>query len=628
VQYTVSGSATNGVDVALLSGSATFAAGQSTVAITVTPATDNLNEGAESISITLVDGADYDLGATSGTISIEDAFQQVTILATDAVGSEVGPDTAAFTVSRIGSTSHPLTVNLIVGGTATAGLDYQAIAASVIIPAGQASAVVVVTPILDAEVEGVETVTASIGGGFYAMGLETSATVSINDSVTPLVTVQALDQAASEAGVDTGTFRFTRTGDLADLLNVRYTVTGSATNDGTTDFAPFLNNDIAFAPGQSTVDVVITAVNDGLVEGTETVTVTLLDQPLYDLGASVTATVSITDPPIPVVTVVVIDADASEVGLDPGAFRFTRTGDVTAPQTILYSRAGTAVNSTDYVNIGSSITFPAGQATVDRFIVPVNDAAVEGPETVTLTLIDGAGYDLGASISGTVTIADQPVPTISVEVLDNTASEAGDQGLFRFTRTGDTTLGLSVTLSRTGSASNNTDYTSIGTTLLFPAGQATVDRAVVPVNDGQVEGAETVTLTIVDAANYDLGAVVTGTVTIQDQPTPIITVQAVDAGASETGPDSGTFRFTRVGDTAFALTVNFTRAGSAAGSDYNSAAVGTSVTFAVGQATADKVVTPVPDAAVEPAETVVVTLTDGAQYDLGSPAAASVVITD
>ena len=38
----------------------------------------------------------------------------------------------------------------------------------------------------------------------------------------------------------------------------------------------------------------------------------------------------------------------------------------------------------------------------------------------------------------------------------------------------------------------------------------------------------------------------------------------------------------------------------------------------------DKVVTPIPDAVVEPAETVVVTLTDGANYDLGSPATATV----
>jgi hypothetical protein len=62
--------------------------------------------------------------------------------------------------------------------------------------------------------------------------------------------------------------------------------------------------------------------------------------------------------------------------------------------------------------------------------------------------------------------------------------------------------------------------------------------------------------------------------------------------------------------------------------DYNFAAVGTSVTFLAGQTTADKVVTPVLDATVESGETVVVTLVDGANYNLGSPAAATVTITD
>jgi hypothetical protein len=143
-----------------------------------------------------------------------------------------------------------------------------------------------------------------------------------------------------------------------------------------------------------------------------------------------------------------------------------------------------------------------------------------------------------------------------------------------------------------------------------------------------VEGPETVILTVVDGANYDAGSPVSGTVTIQDQPTPLISVQAIDPAASETGPDSGTFRFTRVGDTGLSLTVNFTRSGTAASGDYNSAAVGTSVTFAAGQATVDKVVTPVSDATVEPAETVVVTLIDGTNYDLGSPASATVTITD
>jgi hypothetical protein len=48
------------------------------------------------------------------------------------------------------------------------------------------------------------------------------------------------------------------------------------------------------------------------------------------------------------------------------------------------------------------------------------------------------------------------------------------------------------------------------------------------------------------------------------------------------------------------------------------------VTFPAGQATVDVVVTPVPDATPEGSETVVLTITDGAAYDVGAPASAKV----
>ena len=131
-------------------------------------------------------------------------------------------------------------------------------------------------------------------------------------------------------------------------------------------------------------------------------------------------------------------------------------------------------------------------------MVPVNDSLVEGPQTVDVVLVDGPDYDLGASTSATITIADQPVPVVSIDVIDGSASEAGDTGTFRFTRTGDTTFGLSITIARSGSATNASDYSNISTTLSFLPGQATFDRVLVPMNDASVEGDETATLTVVD----------------------------------------------------------------------------------------------------------------------------------
>jgi len=104
------------------------------------------------------------------------------------------------------------------------------------------------------------------------------------------------------------------------------------------------------------------------------------------------------------VSVTAVDATAAESGPDPGTFRFTRTGAVTSSLTVTYTVTGTAVNGTDYQVIPLTVTFLAGQATADVFVIPTADGVAEGVETVIVTLIDGATYDLGAPATATATV--------------------------------------------------------------------------------------------------------------------------------------------------------------------------------------------------------------------------------
>ena len=104
----------------------------------------------------------------------------VTIAATDATATEAGPTTGTLTVSRTGSTAAALMVGYAVGGTATAGGDYQALAGSVTIPIGAAAAGIVVTPIDDPLVEPDETVVVTLSASAgYTVGVPGSATVTI-----------------------------------------------------------------------------------------------------------------------------------------------------------------------------------------------------------------------------------------------------------------------------------------------------------------------------------------------------------------------------------------------------------------------------------------------------------------
>ena len=144
-----------------------------------------------------------------------------------------------------------------------------------------------------------------------------------------------------------------------------------------------------FLAGQATVDRAIVPVNDALIEGTETVSLTIVDGANYDVGAPVTGIGRHPRPADSDRDHQAVDPTASETGLDPGMFRFTRVGDVSLPLTVTYVRTGSASPTSDFASFGPSIVIPAGAATVDRVITPVapTPAVAEGSETVVLTLV-------------------------------------------------------------------------------------------------------------------------------------------------------------------------------------------------------------------------------------------------
>ena len=113
----------------------------------------------------------------------------------------------------------------------------------------------------------------------------------------------------------------------------------------------------------------------------------------------------------------------------------------------------------------------------------------------------------------------------------------------------------------------------------------------------------------------------------QTEDDPIVEVVATDAVATEEGPTTGTFTFTRTGSTAATLDIAYTVSGTAtAGVDY--VALSGVATFAVGESTVNVTVLPIDDAVAEPDETVIVTLTAGAAYTLGASTSATVTIID
>ncbi|HKE42925.1 MAG TPA: Calx-beta domain-containing protein [Steroidobacteraceae bacterium] len=634
VNYSIGGNATNGTDYQTISGTVVIASGQASATITITPIEDTSNEGTESVTLAIQSNSAYTIGAAnSATVNIADNdTPTVTIVASDASASEAGSNTATFTISRTGDSSSALTVLINVAGTASQGADYSSLPASVPLSAGQTSATLTVTPLADNLVEGDETVIVSIGAsGTYSTGTPATATVTITDNPAS-VSVTASDANATEPPAnDTGTFTFTRTGgDLTAALSVSFAVSGSATSGS--DYTAI--GAVTIPANQSSVTATVTPLADNLVETPETVVVTLAASANHQVGAPNSATVTITDTPV-VVTIQATDPNASETGPDTGTFTITRAGgNITQALTVQYTRGGTATEGADFTALPATFTIPANQTSAAVTVTPLADSLVEPDETVIITLTGTTNYNVGTPGSATVTIADAVLPTVTVTATDANAAETGlNPGVFTFTRTGATTNSLTVNFTLGGSATNGTDYQTITTSVSIGAGQASATVTVTPIDDTLSEGDETVVLTLASNANYSVGTPGSATVTIADNDVPQVSVAATDPNASETGNDTGTFTFTRTGSTALALPITFTIGGTAInGTDYNTnlpTSVGSgTLTFSAGQATATLTITPLADAIVEGSETAIITVVDGADYDVGTPGNATVTIAD
>ena len=470
-------------------------------------ATTGVSNGPHQLSARARDTAGNETTSAAVGVTVANIISDVTIAALDPTATEAGATTGAFRVSRTGSTASQLIVSYSVAGTATPGTDYTALPGSVTIAAGSSVADILVRPINDTRIEGDETVVVTLNSGpAYTIGSPSSATVTIISD--ERVTITALDPTATEAGLTTGAFRVSRTGSTASPLTVFYSVAGTATPG--TDYTA-LPGSVTIAAGSSVANILVRPINDTLMEGTETVVVTLSSRPAYTIGSPSSATVTIISDER--VTITAPDATATEAGLTTGAFRVSRTGSTASSLTVFYSVAGTATPGSDYTALPGSVTIAAGSSVANILVRPIDDTLMEGTETVVVTLSSGPVYTIGSPSSATVRIISDERVTIAAR--DATATEAGPTtGAFRVSRTGSTASSLTVFYSVAGTATPGTDYTALPGSVTIAAGSSVADILVRPINDTLTEGNETVVVTLSSRPTYTIGSPSSATVTI------------------------------------------------------------------------------------------------------------------
>jgi hypothetical protein len=180
-----------------------------------------------------------------------------------------------------------------------------------------------------------------------------------------------------------------------------------------------------------------------------------------------------------------------------------------------------------------------------------------------------------------------------------------------------------------GTAQASDDYKPLTGSVSIPAGATNAIFVLTPRDDTDVEGAETVIVSLSANDGYQVVAPSSAMATIADDnvDSQIVRFYIDDPSAAEAGLDAGRFTIARDGSTAAPLTVYYTIGGTATpGVDYPSLAG--SVTIPAGQASATINVAPIDDRIVEQIEIIVLALSPHPSYNIVAPTSATVTITD
>ena len=557
VFYDVGGTASNGVDYTKLQGHVTIPAGARNVEITIEAVDEFVTEGTESVVLALLEPACiaifppppecYQVGRPNTAIAyIREHESPPTNI----------PPAVRVTAPRSGSAFPPgsdITVEVVASDpdgyvpmmelfANDRKIGEQVLNFIVAPPDGTPTHFSFVWSDVEAG-SYVLTARGTDSGGATALSDEVRITVSTNKPppppVTTVVTIETVDAIATEphplADVvmpDNALVRVRRHGETNLSLTVFYQTGGTASGD---DYRPH-SREVVIPAGARSADIEIEALDDRLVEGTETLALELIPPPCYLIF-----------PPPP---------GCYQVGIPARAAVFIRDNDfapsnhpptvrITAPGNGAEFREGSDIlieaTTVDPDGYAPMIEFYANGRKIGEQVIyfiqppengtPIHFSLVWSNVTAgAYALTARATDDDGASrFSEPVFIRvhdDDPPPppptnvVVSIVASDAYASEGPwwrEDGTVRGTNTatfavrraGPTNDAVTVSYRIGGTASNGVDYVTLSGLVTIPAGARSARITVIPLEDTVIEHEETVVLELApdsaDAPSYIVG---------------------------------------------------------------------------------------------------------------------------
>jgi hypothetical protein len=657
VQYATSDAGATAAlgDYVAASGSVSFAPGDQTQPLPITINGDTFFEFNETLNVTLSGAVGGTIVGNIGQVTIVNDDLAPTLQVADASiveGTGVGTTTLVFTatLSAEPAPDQPAMVDYsTASGSALAGTDFTSASGTLSFTNGTGLTRTINVPITrDIIDEGDETFSVTLSNVFNAQIPQPTATGTIQDDDTAVVSVSNVSQNEGDAGVSAMDFTVSLSVPAATTrFYGAFTADGTAVAPGDYIALPLGPTTVVFAPGETIQTVSVQINGDTSVEPDETFTLNLVDAASIEGGnpppaASGTGTIVNDDV---LVDVSISDASVTEgtgAGSTNAIFTVTLSAQPPAgsPLTVNYATTGgSATSGTDFTATSGALTFSNGGGLTQSISVPVTrDNIDENDESFVIDITAPAATVTDGQGAGTILDDDaEPTPTIAGISLGE-----GDSGLssatFSITLSNPSAFPLTYQASTAdGSAVAPGDYQAIASGLnnvSFAPLQTTQTITVNVVGETLVEADETFVLNLRSAVPTD-GAppiVASATATVNNDDSATLSLVGSSGPEGNVGLTPRQFTATLSNPVQAQVQVNYATAdGSATVADNDYQAASGTLTFAGSTTTQTLNVNVIGDLEVEPDQSFTVNLSGlnaPAGVSLGTTSATGTIVND
>jgi len=609
IPYTLGGTAINGTDyTGIAAGTITINPGQTAATLDLVVINDNLVEDTETVTLTLSNTSlPYGIAFAElqKTLNIVDNDNAQINISNASVIEGSGADTyLVFDVALSGAEiQQPFSLTFsIADGTGTVGQDYEIPASATLNFNGQSDRTKQIQVLVkgDFTIEKDETLQMILGalshnfeGRLTINNATATGTIINNDKGNISITPTNGNEQGEVAGSFVFTFLNGITSDEPTIINFNLSGVAQVNADFTVD--PLKLTSITIPAGQTSATLDIEVIDDTIIEGAETVTLTTSGM----VSPYAPAAVTIANSPQ---TLNILDNDMGQLVLtaEPDVtegpdgqtktvkFKVKLSHATAYPFSVAYQFTDiNATNGNDYIASNGTWSFLGNAGEEQEVTVTINgDYKIEGNESFRFQFNNPSnGY------SGTLTIPQNNHiftiindDTAQLSITKEDGEEGGDDGYFTISLptgyTIDQPLQISYTLGGTAVAA---DYAALPGIITLPANTSSINIPIAIVNDDRIEGDEFVNLTAnIVSPIYGTSFVNnTSSLKITDNDYGTVSINNVAVNEGDVGEFTLSFNVTLDKETGATFDVNYSTAnGSAtAGEDYE-AKTNNTITFA------------------------------------------------